>query len=153
MTPEQHNKYLGLAHLGYASLFFLFTLAMMAFFVVMAMAAPQSPDEPPPWIFLVFAGFIAISYLPMLLPSLIAGYALLRRRKWAKVASIVAAVMAGMTFPFGTAVCVYTLWFVFSEPGSSLYDNRTLPPPPPRWTFDGQPEPQKVLAPKPLDWR
>ena len=35
-----------------------------------------------------------------------------------------------MSFPIGTAVCAYTFWFLFSEPGKSLYDRPryALPP-------------------------
>ena len=29
--------------------------------------------------------------------------------------------LAGLTFPFGTALCVYTLWFMFGEKGKFLY--------------------------------
>lgn len=158
MTPEQHNKYLGISHLVYGGFFLLFTGAMMAIFSALIFVGPQGPDDPPPGLFLVLMLFFAFVYGAMILPSIIAGYGLLKRRKWAKTASIVAGVFAGMSFPFGTAVCIYTFWFLFSEPGKILYDRPAyaLPPPPPRWsaeTYSSQREPHYIPPVKPPDWR
>jgi hypothetical protein len=102
--------------------------------------------------------FFAVIYGAMTIPSILAGFGLLRRRKWAKTASIVAGVLSGMSFPLGTAVCIYTFWFLFSEPGKTLYDRPVygLPPPPPRWGAGGstgQREAQYIPPAKPPDWR
>jgi hypothetical protein len=66
-------------------------------------------------------GLIFLIYLAITLPSFVAGYALLKRRSWAKTASIIAAIVESMGFPFGTALCVYSLWFCFGDAGKSLY--------------------------------
>jgi hypothetical protein len=135
MTPEQHNKYLGISHLAYGAFFLLLTGAMMAIFLALIIAVPKAPDDPPPIFFVPIMLLFLVIYCAMMLPSFIAGYGLLKRRKWAKTASIVAGVISGMSFPLGTAVCIYTFWFLFSEPGKTLYDRPAyaLPPPPPRW--------------------
>ena len=49
------------------------------------------------------------------LPSFIAGYAMLKRKSWAKVAGIISSCLCALSFPVGTALCVYTFWFLFSE--------------------------------------
>jgi len=72
------------------------------------------------------------------IPSVFAAFAFLRRRSWAKVAGIIAAVSISMSFPLGTAIAAYTFWFLFSESGKQLYDGvsrkaPTIPPPPPTW--------------------
>jgi hypothetical protein len=95
----------------------------------------------------------------MLAPNLIAGYALLKRKPWAKIAAIIGAVTAAMSFPIGTAVTAYTFWFLFSEPGKLMYDKPKsgLPPMPPDWNaFNGteQSREQKYIPPTtPPDWR
>lgn len=132
MTPEQHNKYLGISHLVNGGLFLLFIVFMLGFMTVMFSVVPPGPQAPPagflPLIWIFFGGFYGL----MSLPSLIAGYALLKQKSWARTAAIVGAVVAAMSFPIGTAVCVYTFWFLFSEPGKLLYDR-------PRYALPAQP--------------
>lgn len=161
MTPEQHNKYLGIAHLAYGGLFFLLTMFMLIFFgaIFLGIAAAPGPNEGPPLIlFGAMWVFIAAIYGAMTIPSLIAGYALLKRKRWAKVAAIIGGVVSAMSFPLGTAVCVYTFWFLFSEPGKQLYEKSTaaLPPQPPLWaqaTVNSKAEPQYIPPSTPPDWR
>jgi hypothetical protein len=44
-------------------------------------------------------------------PQLIAGYGLLKRKKWARKAGIVASALAALGFPLGTALSIYSFWF------------------------------------------
>ena len=159
MTPEQHNKYLGFAHLAYAvfhSLMGVFIGVMMA---VMFSTLPDSTrgNPPPPAFFLMMAGFMVVFALGWSIPSLIAAYALLKRKRWAKTAAIVAGVFTATQMPLGTAVAVYTFWFAFGEPGRLLYDQaaKSLPPAPPAdWARISQEKPHEYSPPaKPPDWR
>src|SRR5688572_19191468 len=134
---------------------------MLAFFVGMMGAAPNGP---PPGLIIFFSLFIVTIYSVMTLPSFIAGWALLKRKRWARTASIVSAVVAGSNFPIGTAVCVYTLWFLFSDPGKYFFDQNNykyaLPPGQQTWAnqsweYDArrQREGQYQPPPSPPDWR
>jgi hypothetical protein len=49
--------------------------------------------------------------------ALLAGYSLLTRRPWGRVLTIVAAILALLKFPFGTALGIYALWVL--APGAS----------------------------------
>jgi hypothetical protein len=49
--------------------------------------------------------------------ALIAGYGLLQRRPWGRVVAIIAAILALIKIPFGTALGIYTLWVL--APGAS----------------------------------
>jgi hypothetical protein len=158
MTPEQHNKYLGISHLVYGGMFMLFALLMLLFFTGMMTITRGGSEGPPLFVFVFMWLFIAVIYGAMTVPSLIAGYGLLKRKKWAKTAAIVAGVLAAMSFPMGTAVCVYTFWFLLSEPGKVLYDKpvHTLPPVRQTWAAQGvnsQRENQYVPPQSPPDWR
>ena len=122
MTPEQHNKYLAYSNFAYGGLFALFALLMMIFmFGMMTM----TPNGPPAGVIVFMSLFIGIIYGVMILPSFIAGWALLKRKKWARTASIISGVVAGANFPFGTAVCIYTFWFLYGK-GARLYDKSAL---------------------------
>jgi hypothetical protein len=160
MTPEQHNKYVGIAHLAYAGFYCLLIFAMLGFMGLMfsTMPPPRDAGEPPSWFFAVVFGFMAVFYSLLITPSILAGYALLKRKSWAKGISIAAAVLAAMFFPIGTAVAVYTFWFVFSEPGRLLYAKRLpgLPPAPPTWSNAIETqlnEPRYAPPSNPPDWR
>lgn len=158
MTPEQHNKYLGWAHLAHGGLFMLFVLFMLAMMSAMFWSFPRTPEGPPAAFFGIMWLFMAGFYGLMLLPNIIAGYALMKQKPWARTAAIIGAVTAAMSFPIGTAVCVYTFWFLFSEPGKTLYDQpkAALPPMSAKWYANSaQEEQEKQYAPPstPPDWR
>jgi hypothetical protein len=153
MTPEQHNKYLAVSHLVYGAFFLLMMIGMLAFFGFMiATIETQGPhgEAPPPFFFFFIFAFMSVIYGIMIVPSFIAGYGLLKRKSWAKIASIIAGVMSGMSFPVGTAVCIYTFWFLFSEPGKVLYDRPAYPSAQPAY----QPQIGRREPPyQPPDWR
>ena len=137
MTADQHNRYLGFAHLAYAALHSLMGVLFGVMMIVMFSTIPPEPGHPssPPAIFVVIACFFLVFTVGWTIPSMVAAYALLKRKRWAKTAGIVAGVFAATQMPVGTAVCVYTFWFLFSEPGRSLYDRstKTLPGGRPDW--------------------
>ena len=124
MTPEQHNKYLGFAHIGYVVLHSLMGVALGVMMIAIASTEPTSPgrNPPPRGFFFMLAAFVLVLTVGWTIPSMIAAFALLKKKRWAKVAAIVAGVFAAAQLPFGTAVGVYTFWFVFSQPGRLLYD-------------------------------
>lgn len=163
MTPEQHNKYLGWSHLAYGGIFFLLMALFLIFFGVVFIGAMMADPSAPPIVFFVFVWlFIAAMYAAMTIPSFIAGYGLLKRKKWARTWSIISAVIAAMNFPFGTAVCVYTFWFLFSNEGKLMFDqnNYALPPGRQEWTNETwnhessrQRDAQYHPPPPPPDWR
>src|SRR5258708_31037339 len=134
MTPLEHNKFVGLAHLGYAGFHLLTVIVLMGvegfmFQNIYSRSQEMGGAPPPPFLALifVFAGLVTVA---MTIPSVVAGYALLKRRPLAKVAGIVGGVIAATSFPLGSAVSVYTFWFLFSDVGKQLYGGKNQQPPP-----------------------
>lgn len=160
MTPEQHNKYLAYSNIAYGAVFSLFALMMTVFFWGIMGAAPNGP---PAGVIVFMSLFMLAIYGAMTVPSFIAGYALLKRKKWARTASIISGVVAGANFPIGTAVCVYTFWFLFSDQGKYFFEqnnyNYALPPGRQTWANPSwqdqqrQRETQYQPPPSPPDWR
>ena len=126
MTPHDHNKTLGIMHLIYGG-FQAFTMLLaciivFAVFMPVLSSIPNAPEQIPlPLFAAVFAIAFGINLLLGLL-SLVAGYALLKKKAWARMAGIVSAIASAMSFPFGTALCVYSLWFFFGE-GQGFYSS------------------------------
>ncbi|HEV7889019.1 MAG TPA: hypothetical protein VGP08_00200 [Pyrinomonadaceae bacterium] len=123
MTPQDHNKMIGIMHLiwgGFNALTLLFVVPFILFMLGIISRDPHAP--PAAFAFFGFIGlFVGLMATAFTLPPLIAGYALLKRKRWAKIAGIVAACFTAMSMPFGTALTVYTLWFLCGSEGDKLY--------------------------------
>ena len=115
------------------------------------------PKGPPAFFFVFMWVIFAVMTVLMVVPSLVAGYGLKKRRRWARTMGIVAGVLAATSAPIGTAVCIYTFWFLFSEPGKILYDNPQRMLPHERdvpWTRQSEMKEERYVAPpSPPDWR
>jgi hypothetical protein len=127
---------------------------------MMGMMSFNGPGSsgPPPALMAVVIAFVIVINLLLAIPSFIAGYAFLKRKSWAKIAGIIAAALSALRIPFGTAVSIYTFWFLFSTPGRVLYDNvaPALPPAPPEdWSVMGRARRTESYVPpaSPPDWR
>jgi hypothetical protein len=165
LTPEQHSKYLGWSHIAYGAFFaLLFGLAMLFFggSMIAAMLSQPGAAGPPVFIMVVMMLFFTVMLMATTLPAFVAGYGLLKGRKWARIWAIISAVLAGGQFPMGTAVTVYTFWFLFSEPGKQYFERNDHALPPGRqtwanqqWDYDAQRqrEGQYNPPPPPPDWR
>ena len=134
----------------------LLSLFMTGFMMTMMAGIPNGP----PAVFMVFMSlFILGMYGIMTAPSFVAAYGLLKGRKWARTAAIIGGVTAAMNFPIGTAICVYTFWFLFSEPGKAMFEQQRFALPPGRETWaTGDVSQSKQRAeyappPTPPDWR
>ena len=170
MTLEEHNRMLGILHIVYGGLHTLVMLLIIGVMLFIFSAAGTQPNAPPAAFFLLIAilgGFFALIYT---LPSYVAGYAMLKRKPWARVASLIAAVIEVMNVPFGTALGIYALWFLFGK-GEAFYRGDALSSAPrptlnePRRTADSDwfqdarrerptvEEQQYVPSQHPPDWR
>jgi hypothetical protein len=116
MTPQDHNKVIGIMHLIWGGFNTLVVLILLPFMMtIMRQVFRNDPNVPPEFasFFTFIMVFALVFTLILSLPPLLAGYAMLKRKRWAKVMSIIAACFEALSMPFGTALCVYTLWFHF----------------------------------------
>ena len=122
MTPQDHNKVIGIMHLIWGGFNALTLLILVPFFLIF-MGIIGSDPHAPPGLGVLFGLFGALMFVIALvcgIPPVVAGYGMLKRRSWARVAGIISACLCALSFPFGTALCVYTFWFLFSE-GENFY--------------------------------
>ncbi|MDT5270760.1 MAG: hypothetical protein QOH49_2946 [Acidobacteriota bacterium] len=117
MTPQDHNKVIGIMHLIWGGFNALIMLFLIPF--IIALLGPMGSDPTPPaelkTVFGIFATFIITITLLFSIPPLLAGYAMLKRKRWARVMGIIAACFEVLSMPFGTALGVYTMWFLFGQ--------------------------------------
>ncbi|MBA2526727.1 MAG: hypothetical protein H0V18_13240 [Pyrinomonadaceae bacterium] len=160
MTATSHNRILGILHLAYGGLILLLMIAFSIFMLVMmgVIATNNNSDDLiEGGIFALVMMFVIAINLLLITPSFLAGYALLKRKRWAKTMGMIAAIAAGLNFPLGTALCVYTLWFLFGEGGRFLYHKAAyaLPSGDASWARAASREPEREYIPPsaPPDWR
>jgi hypothetical protein len=66
----------------------------------------------------VGVGFFTIA---IAIGTFMAGYGLLQYKPWARIVAIVVAILGLTSFPLGTALGIYALWALLSEPGRNFY--------------------------------
>ena len=117
MTPQDHNKVIGIMHLIYGGFSALMLVIFVPFFWLIAGAGAADPNAPPAVaaIFGFFGFLMLVLALIFGLPPILAGYGMLKGKSWARIWGIIAAVIEAINFPFGTALCVYTFWFLFGQ--------------------------------------
>ena len=69
---------------------------------------------------LVVCGFVLL----ISLPGLIAGIGLLKYRPWSRMLTIVISALDLLSVPFGTALGIYGLWVLLSQPTEALFQQR-----------------------------
>ncbi|QQS32688.1 MAG: hypothetical protein IPM50_13670 [Acidobacteriota bacterium] len=160
MSGEQHNTYVSWTFLGYALFQSFIILFIGAIFLLAVLMGAEDPDFPAPLMAVVFA-FVLLIHTLMTAPSFIAWYAIRGKKSWARVAAIIAAALAAMNAPIGTAAAVYSLWFFVGEEWKKVYSRQPemLAPPGPYSFTDSDPgfnrsenEPDHSFR-HPPDWR
>ena len=166
MTNEEHNKYISWVFLAHAG-FQLLMLVMVVLVFSAVLSIPGRPGTPPPprEIFGFMIAFMTVFQLIFTAPSLVAAYALRKRKPWARISAIVAGAVAAMNVPIGTAACVYAMWFFLGDNWKDVYPERSGLKPTPqqlpeydheKWEggFKTDEQGRAVFTPaEPPDWR
>ena len=141
MTAKDHNRLIGLFFLiwgglqiiglGIGILFMLGVGGAVLSGARTNEAAPIAAVFGISTVIMVFAMIFAI-------PAIIAGLKMRKENPGAKTWIVIAAILALLNFPLGTALGVYALWFLFGDQGKSFYSggsagNSFNQPPPNSW--------------------
>ena len=106
---------------GLIGMFFLRAFTMHSF------TAPGWPfnhgfgESSPNWMVALMPLILLYTLLAVGL-ALVTGYSLLNRTPWGRTLAIIAAILALLKFPFGTALGIYTLWVLAPGPSGMEYD-------------------------------
>ncbi|HEV7645393.1 MAG TPA: hypothetical protein VGO50_15730 [Pyrinomonadaceae bacterium] len=145
MVAKEHNKILGILFLVYSVLQVVgLAVAIIVMIAMMGVAAAQTRGRdaiPAVVIFGMVIGILVIAGL-FVLPIIIAGWKILKEKAGGRTWGIVAAILALLNFPLGTAVGIYGLWFLLGEEGKRFYlgggnpnmmSSQQQQPPPQSW--------------------
>jgi hypothetical protein len=149
LTPQEHTKILGIMHLVYGGMHLLSMVIIIFAFLVMGITMPiasRNGDPSPAALFAIIGVIAAFITLILTIPPLIAGYGFLKRKRWSKVAGAISAALALLSIPMGTALGIYTFWFLFGEKGRQLYSPNDF-----SWQV-GQMRDALHDAPRPENW-
>ena len=124
MTAEEHNNTLATLHFIYGAMHGLTLAGLLLLAVVVKLASPDASSISTFWIAFGVLMFVVLLFVVGLLP-LVVGYALKKRRLWAKPLGLALAVISLVNIPVGTALGIYTIKFFRSEGGARLYGGQT----------------------------
>ena len=103
--------FLGMGAMGLIGLLVVVLIFGLASSLIGATAVQQG--DAPAFVALIpgiFGLLIATAIAASTVPSLVAGYGLIKRRPWAAVMALVAGVLSLPVFPIGTGVGIYAIW-------------------------------------------
>jgi hypothetical protein len=74
----------------------------------------------------LIADILAIIFIVISFPGILAGFGLYKRKEWARILTIILSVIELFSFPFGTAIGIFSIWAMiqpetvaaFNETGS-----------------------------------
>jgi hypothetical protein len=115
---ESHKKILGILFVVFGSFQLLLMVFLGLFFTtIFTFAISQAEPDQVKVLEMILS---IIRYVPIVIivfisfPSLAAGIGLLAKQKWAMILALIMGCFNLLSFPFGTALGIYTIW-VYAE--------------------------------------
>jgi len=141
MTARDHNKLLGIFFLvnGGLSAFgaIVFALTYGGIGTMMLTSAKDQGAQTVGGVFMVVGAIVGIFILAFSVFYLITGWKVYKEAEVGRMLGIVASILSLWSFPLGTALGVYGLWFFFGDQGKAFYEganfSERVPPPPNNW--------------------
>jgi len=114
---KKHIELLGILHLVYAGI----ALLIAAFaFAVLTTIGFIAQDSIALHVLTLIAVIIASILTVISIPGIVAGIGLLKLRPWSRPLAIIVGCLHLLSFPFGTALGVYTLWVLLNDESRQL---------------------------------
>jgi len=139
MTAKDHNKILSILMfvMGGLQLFggIMVVLIYGGIGTFMLTNARRDDEQMLGGFFIAMALIVGIVILLFAGVALMAGWKMLKEKPGGRTWGIIASIVSLLSFPLGTALGVYGLWFLFGDVGKNFYSggnaSSSFPPPPP----------------------
>jgi len=120
MTADEHNRTLATLHFIYGAMHGLTLAGLLLLVIVIKLTTPAAASISTFWMTFGVLVFVILLFLVGLLP-LVVGYALRKRKRWAKPLGLGLAVISLINIPVGTALGIYAIKFFRSSGGAGIY--------------------------------
>jgi len=114
---KKHIELLGILHLVYAGVGLLFAAFVFALLTTVGFVAH---DDLALHILTLVAVVIAGIVTVLSVPGIVAGIGLLKSKSWSRPLALIVGCLHLLSFPFGTALGVYTLWVLLNDESRQL---------------------------------
>jgi hypothetical protein len=121
---RQHVPILGWCFIVYHAIVALVGIAIGA---IVSGAGAMSGERDAIFVTGTIGAAIAAFLLVLSLPGIIAGIGLLKFRPWARIMAIILGVLHLLSFPFGTALGVYTLVVLLHAEAPAIFGQQPAP--------------------------
>jgi hypothetical protein len=122
MSPQEYrNNIVGIINLFYGAVGLFISLLIIANIWMDIQSEVYHYPERESGLSIEFMLTLLTLGLIVSLPAFLAGYALLRKRAWARSIGIIASVTAFINIPIGTMVSVYSLLFLLDTDAGDVY--------------------------------
>ena len=71
----------------------------------------------------LIADIIAIVFIVISIPGLLAGMGLYQRKEWARILTLILSIIELFNFPFGTGIGIYSIWALIQPEVVSTFQN------------------------------
>jgi hypothetical protein len=120
---RDHVRILGWCFIAYSALIVLVGFGIGA---VVLFGGAISGDHQAMFITGAVGAAIACFLILVSLPGMLAGIGLLKMQPWARIVAIIVGALNILSFPFGTALGVYTLWVLLNPETEALFRGQTI---------------------------
>lgn len=104
---EKHINVVAALQIG-LSIFCLFMAFLI--FAVLTLVGGFVDDANGATILSLIADIIAIVFIVISIPGILAGLGLYKRKEWARLLTLILSIFEIFNFPFGTAIGIYSIW-------------------------------------------
>ena len=116
---KSHVQIVAGLNIAAGALYLLGAFALFAFFGLIGGVVAANGEPGAGGIIGAIAAFLSVFLVLLGLPSIIAGWGLFLGKGWARILTIVLAVLHLPNVPIGTALGVYSLWVLLSDEPAS----------------------------------
>lgn len=123
MTAEEHNKTLATLWFIYGAMHGLTLLGLLLLILIVKLSVSDALSISGFWIAISTIIFVVLMMIVGLLP-LVTGIGFRKRARWLKTMAIALSIVSLVNIPIGTALGIYTIKFLRSAAGVSLYGGK-----------------------------
>ncbi len=70
----------------------------------------------------IIADILAVVFIVISVPGILAGMGLYKRKEWARILTLILSVIEIFSFPFGTAIGIYSIWALIQPETIAAFD-------------------------------